>query len=69
MAPAIRDAYIKAEGGVNKVKDWAEANPEMSAVIVTLVALGILALMMPWVLAYLGFAEDGILEGKLVPQF
>jgi hypothetical protein len=41
----------------------------MAAVITTLIALGILAVMVPWVMAYLGFAEEGILEGELVTCF
>jgi hypothetical protein len=35
------------------------------SVLVTLIALGVLAIMMPWLMAWLGFAEEGIVEGKL----
>jgi len=66
MGPALKAAYEKAVAAVNMVKEWADAHPEMTAVIITLVALGILALMMPWLMAYLGFAEEGIIEGALV---
>ena len=66
MGPAMKAAYEKAVTAVNKVKEWADAHPEMTAVIITLIALGVLALMMPWLMAYLGFAEEGIIEGKLV---
>lgn len=38
----------------------------MAAVLITLIALGILAIMMPWLVAWLGFAEEGIVKGKLI---
>jgi hypothetical protein len=66
MGPAVKAAYEKAVAAVNKVKEWAEAHPEMTAVIITLIALGVLALMVPWLAASLGFAEEGIIEGKFV---
>jgi hypothetical protein len=69
MGPAVKAAYEKAVEAVNKVKEWAEAHPEMATVIVTLIALGIIALMVPWLMAYLGFAEEGIIEGKFVTCF
>ncbi len=69
MGPAVKTAYEKAVAAVNKVKEWAEAHPEMTAVIITLIALGVLALMIPWLMAYLGFAEEGIIEGKFVTCF
>ncbi|QSZ36353.1 hypothetical protein DSL72_006229 [Monilinia vaccinii-corymbosi] len=64
MAPAMKSAYVKAIAGVKKIKEWAEAHPEMAAVIVTLVAIGVLALLTPWLMGYLGFAEEGIVEGS-----
>lgn len=69
MGSAMKAAYEKAVAAVNKVKEWAEAHPEMAAVIITLIALGVLALMIPWLMAYLGFAEEGIIEGKFVACF
>lgn len=66
MGPAMHTAYEKAVAGINGVKEWAGENPEMATVLVTLIALGILAIMMPWLMAWLGFAEEGIVEGKLV---
>ncbi|XTI88947.1 hypothetical protein V2W45_1235449 [Cenococcum geophilum] len=64
MGPAVKAAYEKAVAAVNEVNEWAEAHPEMAAVVVTLIALGVLALMIPWLMAYLGFAEEGIIEGS-----
>jgi hypothetical protein len=69
MGPAMKAAYEKAIAAINAVEEWANAHPEMAAVITTLIALGILAVMIPWVMAYLGFAEEGILEGELITYF
>jgi hypothetical protein len=66
MGPAVKAVYEKAVAAVNKIKDWAEANPEMAAVVVTLIALGVLALTIPWLMPYLGFTEEGISEGEFV---
>lgn len=66
MNPAMHTAYEKAVAGIKGVQEWAGEHPEMTAVLVTLIALGILAIMMPWFMAWLGFAEEGIIEGKLV---
>ena len=66
MQPAMKAAYERAVEGVNSVEQWAGEHPEISAaVVVTLIALGVLAIMMPWLMAWLGFAEEGIVEGKL----
>ncbi|MCJ1357465.1 MAG: hypothetical protein MMC33_007461 [Icmadophila ericetorum] len=64
MGPAVKAAYEKAVAAVNEVKEWADAHPEMAAVVITLIALGVLAVMMPWLMAYLGFAEEGILKAS-----
>jgi len=64
MGPAVKAAHNKAVEAINEVKEWAEAHPEMTAVIITLIALGIIALMMPWLMAYLGFVEEGIIEAS-----
>ena len=68
MGPAMKSAYEKAMAEVSNVEEWAGEHPEMAAVIVTLIALGVLAIMMPWLMAWLGFAEEGIIEGKLIAQ-
>ncbi len=65
MGLVVKTAYEKAVVAVNKVKEWAEAHLEMAVVIITLIALSVLTLMM----AYLGFVEEGIIEGKFVTCF
>jgi hypothetical protein len=69
MGPAVKAAYDKAVAAISEVKEWADAHPEMAAVITTLIALGVLAVMIPWVMAYLGFAEEGIVGGELITCF
>jgi hypothetical protein len=69
MYPALKAAYEKAVAAVNDVEEWAGEHPEMAAVITTLIALGVLAVMVPWVMGYLGFAEEGIIGGELVTCF
>ncbi|OCK73706.1 hypothetical protein K432DRAFT_364519 [Lepidopterella palustris CBS 459.81] len=64
MGPAMKSAYEKAVAGVNMVEEWAAEHPEMVAVLVTIIALGVLAIMTPWLMAWLGFAEEGIVEGS-----
>jgi hypothetical protein len=68
MGLAMKSAYEKAVAGVSSVEEWAGEHPEMAVVIVTLIALGVLAIMMPWLMAWLGFADEGIVEGKLTAQ-
>jgi hypothetical protein len=69
MGPVMKSAYEKAAIEVNKVEEWAGDHPEMATVLATLIALGVLAIMMPWLLAWLGFAEEGIVEGTLAARF
>ncbi len=64
MGPVMKDAYEKAVAALNKVKEWADENPEMASVIITLMALGVMAVIFPWILTYLGFAESGIIARK-----
>jgi hypothetical protein len=64
----MESAYEKAVTGVSSVKEWAGEHPEMAAVLCTLIALGVLAIMTPLLMAWLGIAEEGIIEGKLIAQ-
>jgi len=64
MGPVMTDAYDKAVAALNKVEEWAEENPEMAQVIITLIALGVMAVVVPWMMTYLGFAESGIVAGS-----
>jgi hypothetical protein len=60
MGPVIHDAYDKAVLALKNIEEFVEENP----VLCSIIALGIIALLMPWLLSALGFAEAGITEGK-----
>jgi hypothetical protein len=57
MAKAASDALVQA-------KDAAIGFAEGHPVYATLIALGILAILMPWALEVLGFGELGPIEGS-----
>jgi len=59
LGPAVRDAYHKAVDVAMTVEGFVIEHP----VFCTVVAIGVLALMSPWLLPILGFAEEGIVEG------
>jgi hypothetical protein len=60
-AAPMGQALKEAVGNVyNEAGDFANDHP----VFVTVIALGILVLLVPWALEALGFAELGIVEGK-----
>ena len=60
MAQTMTDAFLRAK---TEAETFAEDHPVLTAVILTLVALAILALLFPWALEALGFAELGPVEG------
>lgn len=56
MGQAMKDASGRA---IEEARDFASEHPYFCA----LIAVGVLAVLMPWVLEALGFAELGPLEG------
>lgn len=58
MGQAMKEAYGRA---FNEAKDFAHDHP----IFCTVLALGILAILMPWLLEALGFAELGPVEGGI----
>lgn len=58
LGQAVKEACEKSS---NEALEFAHEHP----VFLTVVALGILVLLTPWVLEALGFAEIGIVEGEL----
>lgn len=60
MGQAMREAFNKA---VSEATGFARDHP----IFCTLIALGILVILMPWVLEALGFAELGPVEGEMAP--
>lgn len=57
---AIEEAYkvVKAQAEV-----FIKKHPILTEVALTLIALGVLYLLLPWVIEYLGFSELGPIEG------
>lgn len=64
MGQAVKEAYDKASADV---ETWARRNPKLAAVIVVIVALGILVVVMPWVVEWLGFEAVGPRLGEFAP--
>jgi hypothetical protein len=60
FGPALREAYEKATKIALSVEGFVVEHP----VFCTIVALGVLTLMIPWVLGALGFVEVGIEAGQ-----
>ncbi|CAG5155429.1 uncharacterized protein ALTATR162_LOCUS3658 [Alternaria atra] len=59
LGPTIRSAYQRAWEAAQSIQGFVIKHPVMSTVI----ALGVLAIIAPWVLEALGFAELGPVEG------
>jgi len=68
ITPIIQDAVDKVvEAGKQtaELAEWfVEEHPVWTGVILTLVALGVLWLLWPWILGALGFGEEGIIEAS-----
>lgn len=61
MGAAMKEAFDKA---TNAAKDFVGEHPVFAAAIVTVVAIGILVLLVPWVVEALGLGELGPVEGE-----
>lgn len=59
LGPAVRDAYHRAWDIANDIEGFVIKHPVMCNII----ALGVLAIIAPWVIEALGFAELGPAEG------
>lgn len=55
----LKEAFNKAVEAAKAVGIWIEEHP----VLTTIIALGILVVLLPWVIEALGFAELGPVEG------
>lgn len=64
LGPAIREALERAEEVADGIFDFAHDHPVAVAVFCTILAIGVLWFMAPWVLEVLGFAAEGPIEGK-----
>ncbi|KAK7747353.1 hypothetical protein SLS53_001606 [Cytospora paraplurivora] len=64
LGPAMEEALEKAEEVADSIFDFARDHPEAVAIFVTILAIGVLWFMAPWVLEVLGFAAEGPIEGS-----
>ncbi|KAF9698082.1 hypothetical protein EKO04_003800 [Ascochyta lentis] len=60
LGPAVCDAYHKAWDIANDIEGFVIQHPVMC----TIIALGVLVVIAPWVIEALGFAELGPVEGS-----
>ncbi|KAF2629540.1 hypothetical protein BU25DRAFT_408808 [Macroventuria anomochaeta] len=60
LGPAIRDAYHKVWEVANEIEGFVIQHPVMC----TIIALGVLVVIAPWVVEALGFAELGPVKGS-----
>ncbi|KAF2023903.1 hypothetical protein EK21DRAFT_79878 [Setomelanomma holmii] len=65
LGPTIRAAYRKAIEVAMSIEGFVVEHP----VFCTIIALGVLALIVPWVLGALGFGELGLVEGSFAARW
>ena len=61
MGKAMKKAFDKASSAAT---DFAQKHPVYTAAIITIIAIGVLVVITPWVVEALGFGELGPIEGK-----
>lgn len=64
LGPALSAAYERACEAAKGIPGFAADHPLATAVFCTVVALGVLVVLAPYVLEILGFGELGPVEGK-----
>ena len=69
MNGAMQEAFEKACVAAECFEGFVKEHPVAVGVFCTVLALGVLAVLVPEVLAWLGFEEAGILEGELIVAF
>lgn len=62
LVGAMKETYDKVR---LVAEEFVEEHPILTAMIVTVIAIGILAVLVPWAVEALGFGELGPIEGKL----
>lgn len=67
IGSVLTEFIHKAEDATNSVFDFPDEHPYLTAGFATIVAIGVLVLVAPWVVEALGFAELGPVTGKQGP--
>ncbi|KAK6217823.1 hypothetical protein LQW54_003111 [Pestalotiopsis sp. IQ-011] len=63
MGQAMIVAYDEAAKAADEIFNFAKEHPAVAAVLLTIVAVGILVILAPMIVETLGFAELGPIEG------
>jgi hypothetical protein len=61
LVGAMKETYDKVR---EVAENFVKEHPILTAVIVTVIAIGILAVLVPWAVEALGFGELGPIEGR-----
>lgn len=69
LGQVLNEAIERAENAVNDLFEFSKEHPYLVAGFVTIVAIGILVYMAPWVVEALGFGELGPVAGKSESTF
>ena len=69
MNSVLAAAYDRACEAATVFERFSKDHPIATEVFVTVLAIGVLAILAPYVLEWLGFAELGIIEGELATMF
>ena len=69
MNAALAAAYDKACEAATVFKHFAKDHPFATTIFVTVIAIGVLVILAPYVIEMLGFGELGPIEGELVSAF
>ncbi|KAI9882913.1 MAG: acetate non-utilizing protein 9 [Watsoniomyces obsoletus] len=62
LSGVLKKAYDKACEAADEFKDFVKEHPIATEIFCTVIAIGILAVLMPWVLGLLGFGVEGPIE-------
>ena len=65
MGKAMKEAFDKAQKGA---EEFVKEHPVLATAIITVVALSIIAALLPWVIDALGFAARGPVRGKSIDR-
>ena len=64
LGDGMRAAVDRAREVAREVFGWVGEHPVLTGALLAVVTLGVFALLMPWGLGCLGFAEEGIVAGR-----
>ena len=69
MNAALAAAYDKACEAATVFEHFAKDHPLATEIFITVIAIGVLAILAPYVIEILGFGEFGPIEGELASAF